>query len=71
MSWKIRKLRLALNNTYSENFHLPLRMLKVFKAIVDHFNWQFFFVGNHSAPPLHESVTVSMYPKITLDQLEH
>ena len=42
-----RKLRLALNNTYSGNF-LPLLMLKVFIAIVDHFNWQFFFVGNHS-----------------------
>ena len=54
-------------------------MLKVFITIIDHFNGQVFFAGNHSgrhfaqasSPPLHESVMVSVYPKITLDQLEH
>ena len=61
-----------------------LQMLKVFIAIVGNSNWQFFSSGNHSDPyfswvgsPLYNSfqfyrfATVSVYPKTTLNQLEH
>ena len=52
-SWKIEKLRLDLINSLKNRFlvktiyggnlhHLPLRMLKVYLAIADNFNWQFF-----------------------------
>ena len=52
------------------------------KSIYSHcrpFQQTIFFVGNHSgrhfseagSPPLQEPVTASVYPKITLNQLEH
>ena len=53
MSWKIQKLKLALNNFFKKIrftvetciiYSYEWRMLKVFLAIVDNFNWQFFLV---------------------------
>ena len=53
MSWKIQKLKLALNNFFKKirfiveaciTYSYEWRMLKVFLAIVDDFNWQFFLV---------------------------
>ena len=55
ISWKIWKLRLTLNNSLKKRFmvetiycgnlhHLPLGILKIFLAILDNFNRNFFFV---------------------------
>ena len=76
----LKKPQFIKETIYSRNLHhLPLRMLKAFVAIADNFNRHFFFVRQSQwplffiswQPTLYGAVTVSMHPKIILDQLEN
>ena len=73
VSWKIWKLRLALNDSlkkprfmvemiYTGNLHhLSLRMVKVFLVIVDNFNLQFFFRQPLVSDIFYKLVTPRLY----------